>query len=338
MDGNFKEVVMSRESACRVFLATLVVLLVNCGRSEHEAGESYYLVSTNTKLLYWQRAGNGLLKAAAQLRVKGEMAGPETYDPKGEREAFERILTGKPAGILVSAADATVITPAIDTAIAQGIPVITIDSDAPASKRLMFIGTDNREVGRMAGRIAVKALGGKGSVLFFTMPEQTNLKERLNGYLDAFSGSPNIHIAEIVDIKGDARVAFDRTMDLVERGSHAVDAFLCLEASACAEVAEVLSRKYVKNKVVIAMDTDPRTLEWIQKGVIAATVAQKPYTMAFYGLKNLDDLHHRKPASFQIDFAKDSRSPIPVYVNTGATLIDKSNVDAFIQAENEAKK
>jgi len=60
-------------------------------------------------------------------------------------------------------------------------------------------------------------LGGKGNVLFFTMPEQTNLKERLNGYLDAFSSTPGIHIAEIVDIKGDARVAFDRTMDLVER-------------------------------------------------------------------------------------------------------------------------
>ncbi|HXR17668.1 MAG TPA: substrate-binding domain-containing protein [Terriglobales bacterium] len=338
MGGNSKEVVMSRELASRVFLATVVLLLLNCGGSEHQRDEKYYLVSTNTKLPYWQMAANGLLRAAAQLHVNAEMVGPDTYDPKGEREAFERILAGKPRGILVSAADPVVITPAIDTAITQGVPVITIDSDAPASKRLMFIGTDNREVGRTAGRIAAKALGGKGSVLFFTMPEQTNLKERLNGYLDAFSTTPDIHIAEIVDIKGDARVAFDRTMDLVERGSHAVDAFLCLEASACAEVAEVLSRKYVKNKVVIAMDTDPPTLEWIQKGVIAATVAQKPYTMAFYGLKNLDDLHHRKPASLQINFARDSRSPIPVYVNTGATLIDKSNVEAFIQAENEAKK
>ena len=60
--------------------------------------------------------------------------------------------------------------------------------------------------------------------------------------------------------------------------------------------------------------------------------------MAFYGLKNLDDLHHHKVASLQINFAKDSRSPIPVYVDTGAMLIDRSNVDAFIQAENEAQR
>jgi len=328
---------MSRKLASRVFLVALVLPLLNCG-GEHKPDEIYYLVSANTKLPYWQTAASGLLKAAAQLNVKAEMVGPNTYDTKAEREAFERILARKPTGILVSAADPVVMTPVIDAAITQGVPVITMDSDAPASKRLMFIGTNNLEVGRMAGRIAAKRLGGKGNVLFFTMPEQTNLKERLNGYLDAFSSTPEIHIAEIVDIKGDARVAFDRTMDLVEKGAHSVDAFLCLEASGCALVAEVLSRKYVKNKLVVAMDTDPQTLEWIQKGVIAATVAQKPYTMGFYGLKNLDDLHHHKPASLQINFARDSRSPIPVYVDTGATLIDKSNVDAFIQAENEVQR
>ena len=38
------------------------------------------------------------------------------------------------------------------------------------------------------------------------------------------------------------------------------------------------------------MDTDPDTLQWIQKGVIAATISQKPYTMAYVGLMMLDSL------------------------------------------------
>jgi len=44
----------------------------------------------------------------------------------------------------------------------------------------------------------------------------------------------------------------------------------------------------------MAMDTDPETLDWIQKGMIAGTIAQKPYTMAFVGLQMLDGLHHNK--------------------------------------------
>lgn len=47
---------MPRELASRVFLAALVLLLLNCRRTEHQPDEIYYLVSTNTKLPYWYAA------------------------------------------------------------------------------------------------------------------------------------------------------------------------------------------------------------------------------------------------------------------------------------------
>ena len=88
--------------------------------------------------------------------------------------------------------------------------------------------------------------------------------------------------------------------------------------------------------MVVAMDTDQRTLEGIQKGVITATIGQKPYTMAYYGLKMIDDLHHHPLPSMDKNYSQDSFSPIPTFVDTGATLIDKSNVDQFISARNSA--
>ena len=57
------------------------------------------------------------------------------------------------------------------------------------------------------------------------------------------------------------------------------------------------------------MDTDEDTLSWIQKGVIAATISQKPYTMSFVGLKMLDDLYHHKLSTLSNDWAKDSFCP-----------------------------
>ena len=82
----------------------------------------------------------------------------------------------------------------------------------------------------------------------------------------------------------------------------------------------------------MAMDTDPETLDWIQKGGIAATIAQKPYTMAFVGLQMLDNLYHHKPSVMDEDWSKDSFAPIPSFVDTGSALIDKSNIDSFLQA------
>jgi ribose transport system substrate-binding protein len=181
----------------------------------------------------------------------------------------------------------------------------------------------------MGGEIAAKNLQGKGNVVVFTIPEQDNLKQRLNGYQAAFSNHPQIKIIEIIDVKGDPRIAFDKTTEILEKRAAAVNAFVCLEATACPEVAEVMNRKGVKDKVVVAMDTDRGTLEWIQKGTIAATIGQKPFTMGYYGLKMLDDLHHHKPPSLDRNWAQDSFSPLPTFVDTGTVLVDRSNAASF---------
>src|SRR5690348_14149981 len=162
--------------------------LAACGSSPHETTEKYYLAATNIKIPYWQSANTGLMRAAQQLGVKAEMVGPDTFDPKAEHEAFQKLLGEKikPSGIMVSAGDPNVMQPDIDAAIAQGIPVITVDSDVPVSKRLTFVGTDNYRAGLMGAQLAIKQLQGKGSVVVYTMPEQANLKDRMRGYHDAF--------------------------------------------------------------------------------------------------------------------------------------------------------
>jgi len=264
------------------------------------------------------------------------MVGPDTYDPQAEKQEFQKIVqAGKASGILVSAADASLMQPEIDAAIAKGIPVITMDSDAAASKRLMFVGTNNHEAGRMGAAILAKQLQGKGSVVVFTMPEQANVQERWHGYDEVLKGYPGIKVVEQVNIKGDPRIPFDRTTAYIDKKTP-VDAFVCLEALACPEVAEVLSRKQIKGKVLVAMDTDPRTLDWIQKGMIAATIAQKPYTMAYFGVKVLDMIHHQKLPSLTANWAQDTRSPLPAIIDTGATLIDTNNVADFVKSNAAA--
>ena len=274
--------------------------------------------------------------ASKRFGVESEMVGPDVYDAQAEQQEFLRVLAKKPAGILVSAADATLLQGPIDQAISQDVPVITIDSDSPKSKRLLFIGTNNYQAGRMGGEIAARQLGGKGNVVVFTIPAQENLEERLKGYKDVFADHPGIKIIQTVNDKGDARVAFDTTSEIIASGKTKPDGFVCLDATACKEVADVLDRKKVTGKTIVAMDTDKETLEWVKKGVIAATIAQKPYTMAYFGTKILDDLHHYKLDKLDGNWAQDTRAPLPGFVDTGATLIDKSNIDAFLGQRDAA--
>ncbi len=318
-----------------VALPAVFLFMSGCSGSPHSATENYILVAANTKIAYWQSALAGLSQECRDMRVKFSMEGPDGYDPKGEHDAFERAIAQKPSGILVSAADANIMTPDIDSALQQGIPVITIDSDAPNSKRLFFVGTDNYNAGTLGGHLAAKLLNGKGNVVIFTIPTQQNLKDRLHGYQDAFAETPGIKVTEVVDMKGDPTVVFDTARRLIE-SKNKPDAFVCLEAISCPEVGEVINRENLGGKptkvTVVAMDTDQRTMDWIQKGIINATIAQKPFTMAYYGTKLLDDLHHHPPTPLIKDWADDATSPVPRFVDTGTFIVNKDNVAAFLQA------
>lgn len=307
------------------------LFMVGCAGSAHEPTEKYILVADNSKIPYWQGAVQGLNHAVSEMKVKAELQGPDGHDPQGEHDAFRRAVGEKPSGILVSVSDISLLAPDINAAIDEGIPVITIDSDAPDSKRLFFVGTDNFNAGMIGGKLAGKLLNNKGNVVIYTIPGQSNLKDRLAGYTAAFSDHTDIHILQTVDMNGNSDIAFDSAKKLLDAKAK-VDAFICLEALACPAVADVVNRAGQGGKLkVIAMDTDPGTIEWINKGVISATIAQKPWTMGYYGTKLLDDIHHHPAKPLSQNWAQNVFSLYPTFVDTGAFIVDKSNVSVLTQ-------
>jgi ribose transport system substrate-binding protein len=314
-----------------LFLLSAIFLPMLAGCTRHSKDEHYYLIATNINLPYWKAANVGFQKAAAEYGVSAEMRGTTTFDPQGEVTEFRTVVARKPAGILVSVASAQLMTPEINAALAAGIPVITMDSDAPASGRPFFIGTNNLQAGRLGGQRVAAKLNGKGNVAFFSIPGQPNIDERLKGYKDALSHYPGIKVVDVFDMKGDSGLAMDQTRDYLSRtGANRIDAIVCVEAASGKDVAEAFRRASVKDRLLVAMDTDQTVLQAVKDGTIDSTISQKPFTMALVGLKALDDIHHYplKPAAQ--DYSLDSFSPVAAFIDTGVALIDKSNVDTML--------
>jgi ribose transport system substrate-binding protein len=317
-----------------VAITSALLVLSGCGR--HSTSEVYYLVSANLSLPYWKTAAAGFNQAAVHYNVTARVVGPESYDPQAELQALQQAVAAKPAGILISVADEALLKPEIDEAINGDIPVITMDSDAPSSHRLFFIGTNNLAAGQLGAERVVERLGGRGNVVFFTITGQPNLDDRLKGYKDVFEQHPEIKILDVVNIKGDSRNAFDNAMQyLSQTGPTKVSAFICLEASSGKVVADAVRRQHATDRVVIAMDVQPDTLSEIKDGIIDATIAQKPYTMAYVGLRELDMIYHDKPAEFARDYSVDAFAQYPVFIDTGAALVDKVNADMYARDAQE---
>jgi ribose transport system substrate-binding protein len=311
-------------------LCVVAALAASCQKSLHQDTERYVLITANINLPYWQEAHAGFKDAAQTIGVKADFTGPATYSPEEELKAFQNAVAARPAGILVSPARAKLFQDAIDSAVAAGIPVICIDSDSPESRRILFIGTDNYRAGIESARRMASLLHGSGRVLLITILAQFNLNERLRGVLETFGQQP-IAITEVIDDEGNPNKAETETAAILERKEE-IDGILCLEASGGTGAAKALERVGLAGKIpIVAMDKDPDTLEWIKKGVIAATVAQKPYAMSYYGLKFLDDLHHNIVHQFS-DWRTAPASPLPTRVDTGTAVVDKDNVEAFQSA------
>lgn len=328
---------MLRKQISFALLAAVLPLLAGCTR--HSKSEQYYLIATNTAVPYWKTAADGFAAAGVQYGVSVDTRGPAGLNPQDEVEEFRAMVARKPAGILVSVANAKLMTPEIDAAITAGIPVITVDSDAPESKRLYFIGTNNLEAGRLGGRRLTAKLNGKGNVVFFTNPGQPNLDERLRGYEDIFATFPGIKVVEVFDIKADPGSALDQAgVYLARTGAAKIDAFVCLDSRSGSNVAEAFKRRNATDRVLIAMDTDIDTLQLVGDGTIDSTISQKPYTMAFLGLKALDDIHHYPVKALDADYGLDPYSPFPAFINTGVALVDKTNLDPILKKEEAASR
>jgi ribose transport system substrate-binding protein len=319
------------------FALLIGVLPLIAGCTRHSKSEHFYLVASMTKHPYWQSAAAGFAKAADQYGVTAEMRGPDGFDPQAEVQEFRQVVALKPAGILVSVANEQLLQPEIDSAIAAGIPVITIDSDAPSSHRLYFIGTNNLQAGRLGGARVAAKLSGKGNVAFFTIAGQPNLEERLKGYKDIFATFPGIKVVDVFDMKGDSGVAMDQTRDYLTRtGTAKIDAIVCLESTSPKDVGEAFKRAGAKGTLLVAMDIDQPTLELVKDGTIDSTISQKPYSMALLGLKALDEVYHYPAKPLGADYSLDPYAPFPAFVDTGVTLVDATNVDAILKHEEAA--
>jgi ribose transport system substrate-binding protein len=318
-------------------MAAVLPLLTGCTR--HSKSEQYYLIATNTAVPYWKAAADGFAAAGALYGVSVDTRGPAGLNPQAEVDEFRAMVARKPAGILVSVANSKLMAPEIDAAIAAGIPVITMDSDSPESKRLYFIGTNNFEAGKLGGRRMAARLNGKGNVVFFTNPGQPNLDDRLKGYQDILEDYKGIKVVEVFDIKADPGSALDQAaVYLARTGPAKIDGFICLDSRSGSNVAEALKRRNVTDRVLIAMDVDSDTLKLVGDGTIDSTISQKPYTMAFLGLKALDDIHHYPVKPLGGDYGLDPNSPFPAFIDTGVALVDKTNLDPILRKQVSASR
>ena len=79
---------------------------------------------------------------ALGIRVDMKWDAPATADIDEQVKKIEANISSRPDGIAIACLDPATDTQVINDGIAAGLNVITFDTDAPRSKRLMYVGHD----------------------------------------------------------------------------------------------------------------------------------------------------------------------------------------------------
>ena len=77
-------------------LVSTLLSVIGCGY--HNDKEKYYLVAVNIQLPYWQAAASGIRRAAHDMQIQSQFAGPDSYDAQAEVQLFRQAVAAKPAG------------------------------------------------------------------------------------------------------------------------------------------------------------------------------------------------------------------------------------------------
>lgn len=150
---------------------------------------TFALVPKNTNNIYFDVVREGCddsassATASQKINVTCLFVGPDEDDAVAQADIIDSLIDGtfgKIDGISVSVLDPVIVSPAINRAVASGIPVITFDSDAGDSDRIAYIGTDNEAFGTELGKLLVQLApeGGKYGVLAASAP---NIVQRFDG-------------------------------------------------------------------------------------------------------------------------------------------------------------
>ncbi len=266
---------------------------------------------TNQIANFWNIAKAGCEDAEAELsndqrEVKVRVRFPDPPTATRQKQDVEDLLAAGIQGLAVSPLSADDQVPMLN-AWAKRVPLITHDSDSPASSRLVYIGMDNYAAGRMAGEMVKQALPDGGKVaLFIGRLEQDNSKLRRQGVIDVLMGvnergdsfTPADDIIkndtyEIVGTyldQGSFDVALRKAEDALSAHSDLAAMVGLFEYNPPEIIKAVEKRNKLGQVAIIGFDENEATLTGIKQGYVAGTVVQNPYQYGFESVRVLVEL------------------------------------------------
>jgi ribose transport system substrate-binding protein len=273
----------------------------------------------------FQAAHAGARDAARELGskynadVSVDIRTPTDEDATKQAEAIEALTRQGVDGIAVSCSEANTVTGAIDKAVAKGIPVMTFDSDAPASKRFAYYGTDDMTCGKSVMQELARAMNNAGTIAILAGNQSApNLQARVAGVREELKNHANVK-----ELNNGAGVFYhqetpEKAAEAVANAQNANPHITGWAMVGGWPLFTADALKWPPGSVkVVSVDALPAQLNYLKSGHVEVLLAQDCYG---WGHKSVDIL---------LDKIVNDKQPEPARVIDPLTRVTKENADEY---------
>lgn len=281
---------------------------------------------TNASSDFWKIARKGSEKADTELTdvtvaFKTTNTGAVAEQDGLIRDALDRDGADAIAiSVVDPAAQKTVINDA-----AKRAWVITQDSDAPDSNRVLYLGADNRAAGRQAGELIKKALPQGGKIMVFVgKREVQNARERFEGLKESLQGS-KVEIIDLLTDDADEGRARQNAYETLKKYPEIAGMVGLWSYNGPAILQALRPEGKVGQIKIVCFDDERATLAAVKEGAIFGTVAQQPFEYGYQSVQTAAKL------------LRGDRSVIPANktILIPTVVIQKDNVDDYTKKLNQ---
>jgi ribose transport system substrate-binding protein len=274
---------------------------------------------------YWANVEKGVKDAAAKLGVQADFYVPTKEDVAAQISTMEGYIAQGYDGIAVAPSDPKAMEATIKAAMDAGIPVITLDTDAPESVRLAYVGTSNKAAGVIAGQEMAKLLPDGGKVAFGTGSlTALNSLERMEGFREGMGAMITV-IEPVNNDKEDSATALELANATLVANPDLAGAFGVYAYNGPAWAKAVKEQGKVGQVKIVCFDATDEHIAFLQEGVIDVLVAQREY---FQGYKSVELLTLMAQKGIEAGMAEYG-VPADKIVDTGVDVVTKANLAEY---------
>jgi ribose transport system substrate-binding protein len=301
--------------------SVLIATAAEPKKSAEPKSYTFGLVAKSQSNPVFQAARTGAEQAAKDLgekyhiNIKIDWRTPNDEDAQKQAEAIEQLVLAGANGIAVSCSDANKLTDAINSAVKNGVPVATFDSDAPHSKRFVTYGVDDIKCGEQVMDELAKVMEGKGVVAILAGNQNApNLQKRVQGVKNVLKKYPDIKIRDTYYHKETPQDAAAKVEQVMQANPDITGWAMIGGWPLFTDNALKWQPGTVK---CVSVDALPPELAYLRSGHVQLLLAQQCFEWGYRSVEHLVNKVHLK------------KNPQAVVDVSPLTPVSKANVESY---------